>query len=245
MVRGVDGGGLQAREVEELPVAQAGAELPEGAGCALVAVGADRADQFVVGVEWGEVHAPRVDGDGDGVGVGRDGLAQPDDGLLPHGLDVPCEAGAVAQGLVLETVDVGDLHAPVGESAGEYAPRRGSEVYGKYGGHRGFPFSPATTRAARAGMPLCSRTPVSGYSVRRRPLAGPVPRACAGAGCCGAEPWRSAPQHSDRGGSPPALSGTSGRSSGRRGSPRPPGTRFRTATRPWGGRPVPRARCAC
>ena len=56
-------------------------------------------------------------------------------------------------------------------------------------------------------MPLCSRTPVSGYSVRRRPLAGPVPRACAGAGCCGAEPWGGPPPPQQTGGVPPPEPG--------------------------------------
>ena len=41
------------------------------------------------------------------------------------------------------------------------------------------------------------------------------------------------------------ISGTSDRRSRRRGSPRPQGTRCRTATTPWDGTRAPRGRCAC
>ena len=77
-------------------------------------------------------------------------------------------------------------------------------------------------------MPLCSRTPVSGYSVRRRPLAGPVPRACAGAGCGGGGARGGAPPPANpRGGrpppnrTPPAGGGGRGAAPAPRGAPRP------------------------
>ena len=136
LVRRVDGGRLVAGQVEELAVADAITESVKGAGGALVAVGNDVADEFAVLLQGSPVHAPGVDGDCAGVGELFEGLLQTGDGLGLHGGHVPRQ-GAVfaAAGLVLETVDVGDVQAAVVQRSGEHSAGRGSKVNSKYGGH--------------------------------------------------------------------------------------------------------------
>ena len=136
LVRRVDGGRLVAGQVEELAVADAITEGVKGAGGALVAVGDDVTDELAVLIQGRPVHAPRINRDSAGVGELLEGLLQAGDRLGLHRGHVPREGTVfAAAGLVLETVDVGDVQAAVVQRSGEHSAGCGSKVNSKYGGH--------------------------------------------------------------------------------------------------------------
>ena len=135
LVRRVDRRGLIARHVEEGAVVDEFAKALKGAARAFIPVRARLADALVILIERDEVDAPGVDGDGDGIGEELDGLAQADDRLLQHRVDVPDQGAVLADRLVLEAMDIGDLDPIVDDRACEHASGSGTEVDGECGGH--------------------------------------------------------------------------------------------------------------
>ena len=136
LVRRVDGGRLVAGQVEELAVADAITESVKGAGGALVSVGNNVTNELTVLVEGSPVHAPCVNGDRAGVRELFEGLLQAGNRLGLHRCHIPREGAIIAAaGLVLKTVDVGDVEASVVQRSGEDSSGCGSKVNSKYGGH--------------------------------------------------------------------------------------------------------------
>ena len=136
LVRGVNGRGLIAGQVEKLAVRDTLTESVKGARRALVTVGDDVANEASILVEGGPIHAPRIDRDRAGVRELLESLHQAVDRLGLHRRHVPRQRPVLAAaGLVLEAVNVRDFQAAVSESSGENSPGRGSKVNSKYGGH--------------------------------------------------------------------------------------------------------------